>query len=655
MQNMSYIYKKIKRVTQLHTNDTLLVCFDYFDTIVSRRFSPEEIKKAWAKKCIEEYSLPLAWQELYESRIKCESSFYEEQSNNHEFRYEELITSIFDLYKNIFPQQVGLTDFQTFSIWCEKTIETKSQRLNDDIKKAIEYCFENGLKIAIVSDFYFGKEVIKEFLVKHGIDKYFSGVFISCDYYKSKRFGDLYEEVKKANPGCSYVMVGDNYQADYLRAQEHGFTGVYIARKRTKKDYDSFDRDSFKYVKKKLEELYSAGSALSNYVFALYLFVERLYEKAREGEIRDLYFLSRDGELLKQLFDLYLGYVTLDYKINTHYLLVSRNATYLPACRPLNEESFDGIMMQYKQISISDFLYSLSFSDDQIKRIIQELTCNENSILCKSPDNQLWTELMENENFAILYEYNRKRQREAFGKYIRSEINNLNSFAIVDVGWKGSIQNNIYNYLDEESKIVGLYFGLTMLSERDQQNEKHGLVFAADDKANMDYLVFSFQSWFLESILTGSHPKVSHYEKTEKGVEIRYEEDSDKKLYELIIKKIREEIINKYKEICVYLNYTHFSAEDFIDTFRLHHFRLTRFYPVFHMKQNYIITEMHSEGFGSIRNITEPQRRAYIKYFFSEFGIKYSVSSFARFVKLKRQLDARRGRNSESNAVYPNI
>lgn len=639
MLQMNCVYNKIKRITEKRPKDTLLVCFDFFDTIVSRRFSPEETKKAWAKKCIERYSLPLTYLELYESRIHRERALYDDERNNHEFRYEELIASIYNSYKGVIPVSVSFEDFLSFSACCEKSIEINSQVLNRDAKEALDYCFENGLKTVIVSDFYLGKDYIQEFLINLNAEKYFSEIYVSCDYYKSKRFGDLYKEVKKDNPGCFFIMVGDNYQTDLLRAQEQGFLGVFINRKNQKAAYDRFDQDPFRCIQKRLEALYRNGSALSNYVFALFLLIERLYETTRTMGIHDLYFLARDGEFLKELFDLYLENVPLDYRIHTHYLLVSRNATYLPSCRPLKEETFDGIMSQYNRISISDFLYSLSFSEDQIKKTIRELSCEENSVLSNSPVNPLWRDLMGNDTFAVFYEDNRQRQREAFGAYLQEEINDIRSFVVVDVGWKGSIQNNLYQFLDGNARILGLYYGLTETSALCQDNEKMGLVFSADQPTSEDYRVFSFQSWFMENILTGSNPKVRCYKKTEKGVKIQYEEDSDAILYELIIRKTREEIKRKFQEIGFCLTDTHYSASDFLDTFRFLHAKLTRFYPICHMKQNCIISEMHSEGFGNIRNNSEPPKRSYIKHFYTSFGVKYIVSTFVRYLKLKRRYD----------------
>ena len=57
-------------------------------------------------------------------------------------------------------------------------------------------------------------------------------------------------------------------------------------------------------IEKKLDSLLDE-TPYCGYVFYLYLFIEKLYMKARQDGAENLFFLSREGEFLKKLFDLY--------------------------------------------------------------------------------------------------------------------------------------------------------------------------------------------------------------------------------------------------------------------------------------------------------------------------------------------------------------
>ena len=63
-------------------------------------------------------------------------------------------------------------------------------------------------KVILVSDFYLGKKYMSLMLSNHGIKDLFDELYISCDYHKSKRFGTIYDEVKKNTLGAVLIMIG---------------------------------------------------------------------------------------------------------------------------------------------------------------------------------------------------------------------------------------------------------------------------------------------------------------------------------------------------------------------------------------------------------------------------------------------------------------
>jgi predicted HAD superfamily hydrolase len=101
----------------------------------------------------------------------------------------------------------------------------------------------------------------------------------------------------------------------------------------------------------------------------LLYFIARLHDALVEQGVRQVYFLSREGQPLKRMFDLYQNKVS--GSITSYYLEVSRRSTLLPSLEPLAEEGFETLFRQYRRISLFEFLSSLGL-EAQMRRIFRQ-------------------------------------------------------------------------------------------------------------------------------------------------------------------------------------------------------------------------------------------------------------------------------------------
>jgi len=69
--------------------------------------------------------------------------------------------------------------------------------------------------------------------------------------------------------------------------------------------------------------------------WTFWFFIEKLYKQLLHDGVRDVFFLAREGDFLKQLFDLYQKDLAKDPLINTHYLLSTSHffAIFAPLVR----------------------------------------------------------------------------------------------------------------------------------------------------------------------------------------------------------------------------------------------------------------------------------------------------------------------------------
>ena len=110
---------------------------------------------------------------------------------------------------------------------------------------------------------------------------------------------------------------------------------------------------------------------------------------------------------------------------------------------------------------------SLNFDDTEIEKVRESLS---------DPDIEISREskklLKASDTFIEIYEEKRKRSRALLLKYINQSGIDYNELFVVDVGWKGTVQDNLFRLLNTEIK--GFYLGLRQVTTADIRNQKRG-------------------------------------------------------------------------------------------------------------------------------------------------------------------------------------
>ena len=175
-----------------------------------------------------------------------------------------------------------------------------------------------------------------------------------------------------AKPECK--MVGNNKHYDYEMTLSKGLEAIHL--NRTEK-YEKYAEYAKKHTEENVNEAFKilSKSTTNNFehaIFTLYSFIEKLYYSLlREGK-DEVFFLSREGEYLKKLFDAYVEKINYK-KIKSHYLLVSRKATFLPSLNKIEDEDFGRLLKQYSYTSIVEFMKSLNFPQEEIDSILNSV------------------------------------------------------------------------------------------------------------------------------------------------------------------------------------------------------------------------------------------------------------------------------------------
>lgn len=495
--------------------------FDFFDTIARREIDPEQVKKIWCHELIRIYDAKMSAKSLYRRRLQIEEDLCSRsvsEGKDQEFR----ITDLYDELSELFDanSKVAKSDFLQKCLALELTIEKRYLRLTPVFKQFVKE-FRSGavnsanpnLKIIIISDFYLSREHIQEFLVHLGVRDLFDEIFVSSHTKLKKSSSRFFEYVlaEMAIAAADTLHVGDNQLADIEMAAKVNINSIKV-----EKD-EAFYKDCRKKFGSKTELQnyfrYSNTKNFTGLTLLLYKFCEDLMFHCVRNDVKQLFFLAREGAFLKEVFESYRKTNFPDVDIVSTYIYVSRRSTYLPSLNSLdNGEKFERLLAQYGQNSIRNFLKSLNLNDSDLIAELESI----NDIDVKHERfvaSEAYTDLMANETFVRVYESCRTKQKQELTDYIRAcKITEENVIDVVDVGWKGSIQNNLFATFDEKIAFRGHYIGLQKGALTSLVNRKTGyLVDQRKLTREAPQNIFMESTALIESLLSADHGSTSHY------------------------------------------------------------------------------------------------------------------------------------------------
>lgn len=500
------------------------VCFDFFDTLVSRSVLPEQVKKIAASQLADFYDDTIDGDLLYRLRSVLEKrlcTINQANGNDPEFDVVELADSLYSAISGL-TGSVFLNSRDSFTnlfIGIEFIVEKTVQRLNDKVVDALHFCREKGIKTAVVSDFYLPQKYFTKLLTHHNLSNLLDYLFVSADFlYTKGHSGKLYEIVI-AETGFHHnkmLMVGDNLHADCHMAKEKGINAIHLNNAESSaKEITNVLQNRSDSKGKQYQTAFDNNKIayFPEMGLSLHRFIHKLFKQAVGDNCRELFFCSKEGELLRKLFIRYQQIRFGRQVITSHYLLVSRKSTFICSLRDLENETFERLFDYYRDMSLTVFLKSLNFSDAEAKKICQKLKLNPLKQHQNIKYHKDFQTLVGSGYFSELYHSHKQRQKENFHSYLKTFNSDFSEhgFFLVDVGWKGSIQNNLFFTMGGNVAVTGYYIGLLGPTELKENNCKKGILFS-DFPQNTKYIhVYNNNRSLFEMILGASHGSADGY------------------------------------------------------------------------------------------------------------------------------------------------
>lgn len=573
----------MKIYKQIINNSPDVVCVDFFDTLVERKLSPLYSSLKWSRNIIEYFGLNIELSEMLGYRLNhietCDKSYAESIKN---------LLLYLSMYKNI---NIDFAEFFEKSKEIDFGVEKDSIVLKKGMLSTLNKLKHLGKKLVLVTDFYLDNDFYEMILNHLNLSNIFDNVIVSSAYSKTKSDGSLYEIVKEKYPNKKIVMVGDNKKSDVIQSNKQGLIGIKCNSIFSKLKYFVRNIKIDKICLKNYKAIYkikTKSKLVSNYAFSLYDFCERLYKKCISENIPCLNFLSREGQFLKLLFEEYQK--DKFKKIETNYLCVSRYSSFLPSLygMPFCKETLHNLFNNYKNITVREFFTNLQLTDDEISSLKQDKI---DVVINNFADSTVFEQLKNNTDFLNIINKKIKQSYDNFTTYFNHVTKGQNKIYLVDVGWKGTMQNNLVQIF-KEKEFVGLYLGLDSLNVLDIKNKKYGILWHIDKNA---YFINHIN---YEYILKADHGKVETYENGQP----EFKNDGDVEIYNKMVKNIQRDLLYKFQLIKRARNndliYRHKNST-FIDL----HKKLIKTKKNDLIKMEYKIWLYHNENFGNITDM----------------------------------------------------
>lgn len=218
-------------------------------------------------------------------------------------------------------------------------------------------------------------------------------------------------------------------------------------------------------------------------------FAKWILKSCEEKGISKVYFFTREGEFFKKVFDCVLKSGGAS-SIKAEILEVSRLSTFSASIYDLNLEELKRMWSMYEHQSIHALLASLGLDLSIVEDVVRDYELDEWEVFEKPWMDSRVKALIGDQRTKKRLEAVFKKRREMFRKYcFEKGIDEKEKapVAIVDIGWRGSIQDNLAQIFPDIF-FEGYYLCLApFLNQQPENTSKQGFLNSCDHEVVLRY------------------------------------------------------------------------------------------------------------------------------------------------------------------------
>lgn len=308
-----------------------IISFDIFDTLISRKLIvAEDIFRMMAR-----------------SLSKDEEDFCLARMHAEKYLSTKKVASIREIYEYLRDIKIIASEEIEKMISLEIALEKKILVARKKMVEVLEYAIKCGKSVYLTSDMYLSRNILSDLLSDLGIKGY-KDIIVSCEYGVDKSEG-LFNILKQVSNSDKILHIGNDLEADESAGQRYGIDTYRIL-----SSEDMFEISAIRNMfteSKSLEDRLMIGAFIARafndpfmfyntqgkvlikhnedlgYLFIAPIicqFVEWLMNELSKKKYEYLLFISRDGYLVKEIYDLFTKKNKRQQYPESIYFLTSR-------------------------------------------------------------------------------------------------------------------------------------------------------------------------------------------------------------------------------------------------------------------------------------------------------------------------------------------
>lgn len=373
-----------------------------------------------------------------------------------------------------------------FAEGMELALERESLSAVPRIREWIQAARADGKRIAFVSDMYLPAATVREVLEREGLAEPGDLVLVSCEERATKYQGGLFDRllIQLGVPAGAVLHVGDNVHSDGRMPRAKGLASHLVHETHLsffEQRFLSYQHDTGQLsgrvaATSRLARLacvpQSAQPGLSEVgagllgpwlvCFALWTF-----QRAKRAGIKRLYFVSRDGQVMREVALAVQGRWPGAAGIECRYLHGSRIAWHQAAMTNLGDHQLRWLLNPQPRVNAEILADRLGLSRERLAGLLAGTPAAD--LLAHSAwgaaEIGYVAGVLREKSGEILALPAVVTRRELGRRYLEQEgLLQDSSWAVVELGWTGSMMVSLHEALGRPPKLTAYYLNLMRMS-----------------------------------------------------------------------------------------------------------------------------------------------------------------------------------------------
>ena len=551
-------------------HDHELLTIDVWDTLLRRRCHPDAVKLHVAHYLALNY-----WYELPEQSRNTWTLLRLRQQAEKEIGDASLSTGLDDEYRHleVYARWLALAGLSPFPGGQDDmdALLTTLEQIELAQEKYVSYVDPNiaeqlsahsARQVLFLSDFYLSATAIKELVAYHRIHHLVEEGVVSCDVGYNKRSGKLFRylhDLLGVDP-ARHLHLGDNSHSDVRAARDHGITAIHY---QPQEEHALREQREAGFQKREATlrqamhdcedrtELGRGGCAeayLHGRKWSLLLvgFVLHVMECAVADRVAQLYFFTREGEFFLEIYRRLADADVFGFVVPPARLMhVSRLATFAGSLREFSTRELMRIWNQYSTQSLAALFKSLGMDPERLREAAER-----HALELAEPITYPWLDarvIAFFQDSEVLSEVERElaaKRRMLLGYLSSVGLSGQPAKAgIVDIGWRGTIQDNLAHALPDVTW-NGYYLALNrFLNEQPGNSAKDA--FGPDLNRSTEHASLLDFVAPLEMLCNSPNGSVIGYTQDASGVQaVRHADPDENRIHEEYVRDFQQGVLD---------------------------------------------------------------------------------------------------------------